>query len=286
MVRERTLWLVDRMRTAMDHCEDYSEYLKELEEISPNVGVYNMCKSDYPDEMLAEIIEGYEQYARTLSREELISLVREFQNGDTTEGKDSLIVYAVDYNSLRPDGSDILICPEDYFEDNESPSPEMIIDLLLDNSKKTNKVPEVKEVPIDMDRDHLLWMLKRLKSLKGHSEEYGEYLKEFGSLCPYPIVHRLCIKDYPDEIIAEIIEGYFKFDKALSREELVFLVKEYQNGPKTEGRSFLIITAISHNSMHTDGTRLLLHPEDYFDSNESPSPEMIVDLLLDNSKKY
>lgn len=136
MITDRTLWLVGRMRAAIDHCEDDSEYFKELEEISPNVGVRGICKSDYPEEMAAEIIEGYEQYARTLSRDELISLVREFQNGATTEGKDSLIVYAIDYNSLHPDGTRVLLHPEDNFDGNASPSPEMIVDLLLDNSKR------------------------------------------------------------------------------------------------------------------------------------------------------
>ena len=127
--REHLLLLTRKILDSRDRGGDDVDSLAEFERLLPGTDIGNLCHSDWPAEMIVDVCLGYKDAERELSREELLTLVRQIMDpGSVSEAENNLAVRTFEFNCKHPAKGDLIFYPDDYFDGQSDPTAEEIVE--------------------------------------------------------------------------------------------------------------------------------------------------------------
>ena len=135
LFRERLVELAGNIQDSRDRGWNDLASLTEFERLLPGTDIDSMCNSDLELETIVDVCLGKKDTERSLSRADLLNLVRKFTSPGadyySTEAESILAVQAFNNNCRHPAGSDLIFCPEEHFEGRSNPTPEEIVEKAL-----------------------------------------------------------------------------------------------------------------------------------------------------------
>ena len=94
----------------------------------PGTDILNLLYSDLPSESIVELCIRADEAARHVSREELLTIVRQIMTGQAaSEVDDNLLVEVFATNCRHPAGTDLIFYPEEVFGPDHDPTPEEVV---------------------------------------------------------------------------------------------------------------------------------------------------------------
>ena len=134
-LRGLLLELAASIQDSRDRGGNDEESLAEFERLLPGTDIDNLCNSDYDSETIVDICLGERDAKRSLSRQELLRLVKRFTEPGkdyfATEAESILAVLAFDHNCKHPAGNGLIFYPDEHFDGRSNPTAEEIVEKAL-----------------------------------------------------------------------------------------------------------------------------------------------------------
>lgn len=133
--RMRLVELAEKVKASRDAGWDDNESLSELNSLLPGTDIDNLCDSDMNAETIIDICLNRDQAEHSLSRDELVALVNRIMLRKPVRfGSEAELLSAVslfDRNCNHPGKNGLIFYPEEYFDGNQEPTPEEVVDKAL-----------------------------------------------------------------------------------------------------------------------------------------------------------
>jgi hypothetical protein len=132
--KEKLLELIGHIRRAREQRSDEAPHLAEFAALLPGSDISNLCGSDLGDDTIVEICLGSSAAKNSLSRDELLMLVRRFTGEGEPFPKESESILAAQTfiaNCKHPAGTDLIFWPDEYFDGRSNPTAEEIVEKAL-----------------------------------------------------------------------------------------------------------------------------------------------------------
>lgn len=125
--RDQLIDLVCEIIDCRDRGESDSDALSAFEEMLPGTDVNDLCDSYFPAEVIVDICLGRSAKTTTVSEHDLVDIVESLMQKNLPEAEQLIAIETFVSHSKHPAQSDLIFCPEEYFDGNERPSAEEIV---------------------------------------------------------------------------------------------------------------------------------------------------------------
>lgn len=140
MNRNELIQLVHAIRGCLERGDDVSSFRRTIEQSVPYPDVFDLICADYAADYVIDFSLGWSSQWPTLTRDNLLRLVKKIMAADGSDADISLDVLQFESNCNHPAGSDLIYYPDTHFPDIQGePTPEQIVTTAMAPQRQSDR---------------------------------------------------------------------------------------------------------------------------------------------------